>query len=617
MLNFILLFNLKVVKLKLQTVIFSIILFALCPVFGQNVTLYSQFNGRYDFVFVGNTMNLGENNVTVGCEDLLVNSSTANLSLNLNQQIVSAYLYWAGSGSGTGDTNVKLNGNDIVAERNFSVTNQNSQLPYFSAFADVTTLVTTTGNGDYTLSDLDISQALLDNAGYCNNRTNFAGWALVIVYSELSLPLNQINIYDGLQGIPPALSITLNNLNVINTAGAEIGFVAWEGDANLAVSETLSINNSPLSNPPLNPVNNAFNGTNSFTGSSTMYNMDLDVYNIQNNLTVGNSNALIQMTSGQDVVLINVVVTKLNSQLPDATIVINNITQNCDSRTMTVDFTVYNLNATDNLLAGIPIAIYANGIFFGNTQTAVLIPIGGSWSSQITITIPPTIPNNFTLQFVVDDNGTGQGITLELIENNNTFSVPVSLWFSPEFNSLETLESCNEGFTQATFDFSNYADLVKINPTDVVSFYASQMDAENEVNPILNTSNYIATATPTAIFIRIKNDHCYSITSFLLTSRNCPPTVYNYISANGDGINESFTIKGLRNIFVNFELNLYNRWGRLIWTGNNQTENWNGHSNEGYRLDENTTSESTYYYILNLNDEGYPEPLSGYLYYTK
>lgn len=617
MLNFILLFNLKVVKLKLQTVIFSIILFALCPVFGQNVTLYSQFNGRYDFVFVGNTMNLGENNVTVGCEDLLVNSSTANLSLNLNQQIVSAYLYWAGSGSGTGDTNVKLNGNDIVAERNFSVTNQNSQLPYFSAFADVTTLVTTTGNGDYTLSDLDISQALLDNAGYCNNRTNFAGWALVIVYSELSLPLNQINIYDGLQGIPPALSITLNNLNVINTAGAEIGFVAWEGDANLAVSETLSINNSPLSNPPLNPVNNAFNGTNSFTGSSTMYNMDLDVYNIQNNLTVGNSNALIQMTSGQDVVLINVVVTKLNSQLPDATIVINNVTQNCDSRTMTVDFTVYNLNATDNLLAGIPIAIYANGIFFGNTQTAVLIPIGGSWSSQITITIPPTIPNNFTLQFVVDDNGTGQGITLELIENNNTFSVPVSLWFSPEFNSLETLESCNEGFTQATFDFSNYADLVKINPTDVVSFYASQMDAENEVNPILNTSNYIATATPTAIFIRIKNDHCYSITSFLLTSRNCPPTVYNYISANGDGINESFTIKGLRNIFVNFELNLYNRWGRLIWTGNNQTENWNGQSNEGYRLDENTTSESTYYYILNLNDEGYPEPLSGYLYYTK
>lgn len=604
-------------KLKLKTLIFSILLLALCPVFGQNVTLYSQFNGRYDFVFVGNTMNQGENNTTPGCDDLLLNSSSANLSLNPNQQIVSAYLYWAGSGAGLGDTNVKLNGTDIAAQRNFTVTNPNSLLSYFSAFADVTSLVTTTGNGNYTLSDLDVSQALLDVSGYCANRTNFAGWALVIVYSELSLPLNQINIYDGLQSIPPALSITLNNLNVINTAGAEIGFVAWEGDAALAVSETLSINGSVLSNPPLNPANNAFNGTNSFTGSSTLYNMDLDVYNIQNNLTVGNSNALIQMSSGQDVVLINVVVTKLNSQLPDATILINNVVQSCDSRIMTVDYTVSNLNATNDLIAGIPIAIYADGIVVATTQTVSIIPIGGSWSSQITITIPPTIPNNFTLQFVVDDNGTGQGIALELIENNNTFSIPISLWFSPEFNVLQTLESCNEGFTQATFDFSNYADLVRVDPNDTVSFYGSQTDAENEINPILNTSNYTAAATPKEIFIRIENEHCYSITSFILLSKNCPPTVYNYISANGDGINESFTIKGLRDIFVNFELNLYNRWGRLIWTGDNQTENWNGYSNKGYRMDENSTSESTYYYILNLNDDGYPEPLSGYLYYTK
>ena len=483
-------------KIKLQTLIFSILLLALCPVFGQNVSLYNQFNGRYDFIFVGNTMNQGENNITPGCEDLLLTSSSASLTLNSNQQIISAYLYWAGSGPGTGDTAVKLNGINVVAQRNFSFTNPNSQLAYFSAFADVTTLVTTTGNGNYTLSDLDVSQTLLNIPGYCANRTNFAGWTLVIVYNDLSLPLNQINIYDGLQGIPPALSITLNNLNVINTAGAEIGFVAWEGDANLAISETLSINGSVLSNLPLNPADNAFNGTNSFTGSSTLYNMDLDVYNIQNNLTVGNSNALIQMSSGQDVVLINVVVTKLNSQLPDATIAIDNITQTCDSRTMTVDFTVSNLNATNDLIAQVPIAVYADSTLITTTQTLSIIPIGTSWSSQITLTIPANIPANFTLQFVVDDNGTGQGIAFELIENNNSFSIPISLWTSPEYNELEPLESCNEGLTRATFDFSNYADLVKVNQTDTVTFHESQIDAENSVNAILNSFNYIATTTP-------------------------------------------------------------------------------------------------------------------------
>jgi hypothetical protein len=65
-------------------------------------------------------------------------------------------------------------------------------------------------------------------------------------------------------------------------------------------------------------VDNAFNGTNSFTGS-TLYNMDLDVYNIQNN-NIGDTSAQIQLTSGQDFVMINAIVTKLNSQLPDATL---------------------------------------------------------------------------------------------------------------------------------------------------------------------------------------------------------------------------------------------------------------------------------------------------------
>ena len=46
------------------------------------------------------------------------------------------------------------------------------------------------------------------------------------------------------------------------------------------------INGNLIANPPLNPENNAFNGTNSFTGASDLYNMDLDVYNIQNNIHI-------------------------------------------------------------------------------------------------------------------------------------------------------------------------------------------------------------------------------------------------------------------------------------------------------------------------------------------
>ncbi len=602
--------------LKLHYLTFSILLLSFCNCFGQNVTLYNQFNGRYNFTFIGNTMNLGENNITFGCENLLLTSSDATLNLNSNQIIESAYLYWAGSG--TGDFNVKLNAVDIIAQRTFSNISISSGLPYFSAFKDITSQVIATGNGTYTLSDLDISQTLINEQGYCNNRTNFAGWAIVIVYKENSLPLNQINIYDGLQSIPNALNITLNSLNVIDNNNAQIGFIAWEGDSTLAVNETLRINGNTLSNPPLNPANNAFNSTNSITGSTTLYNMDLDIYNIQNNINIGDSSALIQLTSGQDVVLINVVVTKLNSQLPDATIVIDSINQSCSSKIYTINYIVSNLNCTNPLPAATPIAIYANGILVGQTQTQNSIPIDGSENGQITITIPNTVPTDFTLTFVVDDNGTGNGIVTEILENNNTFSETISSWLPPNFNPLEPLISCNEGFTIGTFNFSNYANLVLNNSTDTfIDFFETEADAANNSNAIANTSNYVSTSTPKKIFIRIENEHCFSITSFDLTTKNCPPTIYNYVSSNNDGYNDTFFIEGLRNIFVNFELEIYNRWGRLIWKGTNQSEDWNGEITIGQTISSSLALKGTYFYILNLNDADYPKPFVGWLYFTK
>ena len=55
---------------------------------------------------------------------------------------------------------------------------------------------------------MDISAFELD---HFQRKTNFAGWAILIVYENSSLPLNQINVYDGLQGVPDNLSIDLSH----------------------------------------------------------------------------------------------------------------------------------------------------------------------------------------------------------------------------------------------------------------------------------------------------------------------------------------------------------------------------------------------------------------------
>lgn len=601
-------------KLKLHYHFF-IILFSLSYSFyGQNISLHQQFNGRFDFVFIGNTLNTIENNNVSGLPRppcTINTSSSASLNLNSNDIVERAYLYWAGSGAG--DFDVKLNNQNISAQRTFSLTQNPSGLTFFSAFADITSLVQLTGNGVYNFSELDLT-AIINN--YCPNATNFGGWAIVIIYKNNSLPLNQVNIYDGLQAVPTEINLTLNSLNVIDNKDAKIGFIAWEGDKNINVNESLRINGNLIGNPPSNPVDNAFNGTNSFTGATDLFNMDLDVYNIQNNINIGDTTAKIQLTSGQDFVMINTIVTKLNSQLPDATISFDTELE-CNSRRIIANYLVSNLHSTNPLPAATPISIYANGVLIQKTKTAAVIQINGSENGSVSLTIPTAIPNSFQLEFVIDDDGAGTGIVAELNESNNAFSERLTLPVSDKLVSLENLVSCNLGLSKGVFDFSNYEDLIKINPTDTVKFYPTIADLESGTNAIFNTSNYTAGTTPKTIFVKVDNGICFSTTTFLLTAKNCPPTIYNFVSANNDTKNDSFYIEGLRDIFLNFTLSIYNRWGTLIWEGNNNLPDWDGFANKGILINRSSVPDGTYFYLLNLNDKDFPKPFAGYLYLNR
>lgn len=584
----------------------------------QDISLYTQINGRYDFTFIGNTLNPSEN--TNFSPTFLFTSSSATLNLSPDDRIERAYLYWAGSGPG--DTNIKLNGVDFTPDILSNVVGTANNFTYFSAFKDITTFVQSTGNGVYTISDFDLNSYV---STYISNATHFAGWAILVVYENPNLTLNQLNIYQGLEALSPNrplgiidyMTIQLDNLYLISNTGAKIGFIAWEGDRFIQESERLSFSANGTTNilsNPLNPSNNAFNGTNTETNSSNLYNMDLDVYSIENYIVPGTTSATVSLQSGQDYVMLNTVVTKLNSQLPDATIVLENPIINCNSREITIDYIVSNFNSTEVLNAGTPITFYADAQAITTIFTQNIIPIGGSENGTITLTIPNTIPLNFNLTANVDDSGNGTGIQPELIETNNSFQIAIELILSPTFNNLEPLTTCNLGLTRGVFDFSNYSEIVKTDPSHIVTFHESYNDAVQNSNPITTISNYEAITTPKEIFVRIDNG-CFSITSFLLLTENCPPTVYNAVSPNNDFSNDTFFIDGLRDVFVNFELLIYNRWGKHLWTGNNNKTDWNGYVEDGVG---NTLAPSgTYYYILYLNDSNYPEPLTGYLYLNR
>ena len=799
----------------------SLLLFLiLClSVQAQDVELFESFNGRYDYVAFGNTLNLVENGPNTACE--LLTETSAELSLLPTQTVVAAYLYWAGSAD-PGDLDVTLNNIPITADRDFTLTSliNGTEYIYFAAFADVTDLILANGNGTYTLTDLDVTSNI---EFYCPRGTNFAGWAVTLIYEDPTFNLRNINIFDGLEFVNEVeneLTIVIDNLNIIDSDGAKIGFLAWEGDSSLSVEESLRINGNLISNPPLNPANNAFNSTNSFTNSSDLYNMDIDVYNVEGVINAGDTQATIDLTSGQDFVMINNIVTVFNSELPEATVTIDTVhyTPECGNRNLELKYTVFNLNSTAPLPINTPIAMYADNTLIAQSQTTIEIPIGGSAIGFEALLIPPEIPadfllrivvddtgdgtgiveeidedNNedttpihllvfpdftlqnleicnafgievfdlndaitilanttevsfyiseldaedktnaiinpeafetesplvpifvrvenldcfiidsfsigvaicplpdatitatspvfpcrmraveisylvsnmeatallpantpiafyvdgivvaqaetqadiaigasepgiisftipagtlafFTLEAFVDDTGNGQGIVEELDETNNNWSIDTSFGNIPDIPPLPTLIECDLGFNTAFFNLREQDEIATSIVQGIVTYYLSEADALEQMNEILDPEHFSNTTDPQEIFVRLENEICFTISSFIIAIENCPPDIPEGFSPNDDGLNDVFNIDGLQNVFEEYYLKIFNRYGELIYEGGPELGLWTGIPNDGLFYQEKLVPVGTYYYSLYLNDPNFTKPILGFVY---
>jgi len=80
-------------------------------------------------------------------------------------------------------------------------------------------------------------------------------------------------------------------------------------------------------------------------------------------------------------------------------------------------------------------------------------------------------------------------------------------------------------------------------------------------------------------------------------------------SPDGDGRNDQFVIYFTQGREVKLEV--YNRWGNLVYKSDNYLNDWNGTANQGTILYGDALPESTYFYLINI--EGEDETRKGYL----
>lgn len=76
----------------------------------------------------------------------------------------------------------------------------------------------------------------------------------------------------------------------------------------------------------------------------------------------------------------------------------------------------------------------------------------------------------------------------------------------------------------------------------------------------------------------------------------------NYVTPDGNGIDDVFVIAGISNYPGN-ELTIFNRWGTVVYHTTNYQNNWDGRSTSKYNVAGDELPTGTYYYVLDTKSE--------------
>lgn len=76
----------------------------------------------------------------------------------------------------------------------------------------------------------------------------------------------------------------------------------------------------------------------------------------------------------------------------------------------------------------------------------------------------------------------------------------------------------------------------------------------------------------------------------------------NAFTPNGDGVNDQWLIEGIH-LFPDAKINVFNRWGQIIYSSRGNGEPWDG------TLNNNQLPSGTYFYTIELDSNN--EPYTG------
>ncbi|MGC1630666.1 MAG: gliding motility-associated C-terminal domain-containing protein [Gelidibacter sp.] len=216
-----------------------------------------------------------------------------------------------------------------------------------------------------------------------------------------------------------------------------------------------------------------------------------------------------------------------------------------------------------------------------NGSSNIFIP-----SSQLTISGTTTF-TILNLLYPITNCGTASGILPTVAFNIEYAGTP---------------ELVTEGNSFCEDESATIADLTsKLIGADIITWYDAMENgnAYTGDTPLVDGTTYFASNTTMSgcgndvrLAVRVTIDLCEPLEIIIPDG----------FSPNGDNINDDFFIKNLRDLYPNFKLQIYNRYGNILYKGDINTANWDGTSNKGRGNGSGILPVGVYYYILELKD---------------
>ncbi|MFI5220484.1 MAG: gliding motility-associated C-terminal domain-containing protein [Bacteroidia bacterium] len=178
--------------------------------------------------------------------------------------------------------------------------------------------------------------------------------------------------------------------------------------------------------------------------------------------------------------------------------------------------------------------------------------------------------------------------------SQNTFSVSLVVTASNNCKGLVTKNIAVENLIQAGFSFDGECEGNEISFTDNSTTISGKIIlwkwnfGDDNFSAAQNSfHNYVTSGIYFPKLVIVSDEGCIDSVSEEISINDCSPeTIFvpNAFSPNGDGMNDFFTISG--NKFSGIHIDIFNRWGEVVFTSSENNFMWDGKNNNGKLLPE-------------------------------